>query len=106
MKTDLRNLFMKWLTMDPRVLWLHEPTNGVDVGAKESIHRLIHQAAAAGCCVIIATSEFEDLADMCDRVLVFHDGQATTELSGAALSHHEVTRACMSQPSNAKGEPA
>nr|WP_067584604.1 sugar ABC transporter ATP-binding protein [Amycolatopsis rubida] len=89
-------LFMKWMSMGPTVLWLHEPTNGVDVGAKESIHHLIVRAAESGCCVLIASTEYEDLADLCDRVLVFHDGRVTTELAGENLNHRQLLHVCMS----------
>jgi len=91
-----RILFMKWLTLNPKLLWLHEPTHGVDVGAKAALHRLITQAADDGCCIVIASTEYEDLAEMCDRVLVLHNGRLSTQLAGADLNHRTLLQACMS----------
>ena len=64
----------KWLRNDPRVLLLDEPTQGVDVGAKAAIYALVHEAAARGAAVLMASSDTAELASVCDRVLVMCDG--------------------------------
>jgi ribose transport system ATP-binding protein len=82
----------KWLRMKPRVLLLDEPTQGVDVGAKAAIHALIRQAAEGGAAVVIASSDDEEIADTCDRALVFNDGRIVAELEGPELSMEELGR--------------
>jgi ribose transport system ATP-binding protein len=76
----------RWLRTDPGVLLLDEPTQGVDVGAKAAIYRLIAQAAAGGAAVVIASSDEQELATVCDRVLVLRDGVVADEVAGDALS--------------------
>lgn len=72
-------LLAKWLNMSPRLLVLHEPTQAVDIGAREDILRVLENAANAGAAVIIVTSEPEDLAAVCDRVLVYDAERGMTE---------------------------
>jgi ribose transport system ATP-binding protein len=81
----------KWLQTSPRVLLLHEPTQGVDVGARKQIFQLIRQAAMAGTGVLLVTSDFEDAAHLCDRVLVFRDGRVISELTGNSLSEDMIS---------------
>jgi ribose transport system ATP-binding protein len=87
-------LLAKWLTSGPRVLLLHEPTQGVDVGAKQQIFRHIRAAAAEGAAVLVASTEYEDLAGICDRVVVLRDGRQVAELEGPALTHEQIVEAC------------
>ncbi|WP_432824944.1 sugar ABC transporter ATP-binding protein [Dactylosporangium sp. CA-092794] len=80
----------KWLRTRPRLLLLEEPTQGVDVGAKAVIHRLIAETAGAGTGVLVASSEAKELAELCDRVLVLADGVVTAELEGAELTEARI----------------
>jgi ribose transport system ATP-binding protein len=82
----------KWLRVKPRVILLDEPTQGVDVGAKASIHALARQAADDGATVIIASSDDRELCDVCDRVLVLRDGRVGAELDRARLEPEHVAR--------------
>jgi ribose transport system ATP-binding protein len=75
-------LLGKWLAGAPNLLVLHEPTQAVDVGARHDIIDAIREAAGNGCGVLIASIDAVDLAVLCDRVLVFRDGQVSAELSG------------------------
>ena len=68
-------LFGKWLSQKPSVFLLDEPTQGVDVGAKADLHRELVAAAEDGAAVVISSSDLEELADLCDRVLVIVDGR-------------------------------
>ena len=61
--------------LDPKVLLLDEPTQGVDIGAKEEIHAFVDAAAANGSAVVIASTDSAELARLCDRVIVMHRGQ-------------------------------
>jgi len=76
----------KWLEAKPRVLLMHEPTHGVDVGAKRQILQVIQSAAADGTACIVASCEYEELASVCDRVLVFRDGRVVAELAADELT--------------------
>ena len=67
----------RWLETAPSVLLLDEPTQGVDVGARRDIFQRIVAAAQAGATVLYTTSETQDLAELCHRVLVFRDGLVT-----------------------------
>jgi ribose transport system ATP-binding protein len=80
----------KWFATNPSVLLLHEPTQGVDVGARAAIFKRIRDAAIDGCAVLLASSEYQDLPHICDRVIVMRSGQAVAELSGAALTHERI----------------
>jgi ribose transport system ATP-binding protein len=82
----------KWLRMQPRVLLLDEPAQGVDVGAKAIIHDLARQAAAGGAAVLIASSEDAELCDCCDRVLVIRDGRVAGMLEGDEINSHALAR--------------
>ena len=75
-------LLGKWLAGAPNLLVLHEPTQAVNVGARHDIIDAIREAAGQGCGVLIASIDAIDLAVLCDRVLVFRDGQVAAELSG------------------------
>jgi len=83
-------LLAKWLRTNPRVLVLDEPTQGVDVGAKVAIHRLLVEAAASGKAVILCSVELKDLSRLCDRVIVLRDGRRVKELAGKDLSEHRL----------------
>jgi ribose transport system ATP-binding protein len=60
--------------LEPRVLLLDEPTQGVDIGAKEEIHTFVDSAAATGSAVVVASTDSAELARLCDRVIVMHRG--------------------------------
>lgn len=88
-----KSLIGKWLQVQPKLLLMHEPTQGVDIRARQEIFSYIAAAAAAGTTVLVASSEFEDLIGLCHRVLVFRDGQVRRELSGSALTEPELIKA-------------
>jgi ribose transport system ATP-binding protein len=85
-----RAVLGKWLQIEPAVLLLHEPTQGVDVGARKQIFALIRDATKAGRGVLIATADNEDLGHLCDRVLIFRDGRVVCELSGDAVTPERI----------------
>lgn len=74
-------LMAKWMATEPDVLLLHEPTQGVDAAARREIIELINEAAELGTAVIVASTDYEQLAHMCHRTVVFRDGQCVDELS-------------------------
>lgn len=83
-------LLAKWLVRKPRVLLMHEPTQGVDIGARRDIFAKIRRAADEGAAVLIASAEYEDLANLCDRVLVFRRGKVLGELARTNLTHQRL----------------
>jgi ribose transport system ATP-binding protein len=87
-------LLARWVETRPRVLLLHEPTQGVDVGSRRDIFELLQGAVAGGTAVVYASAEHEDLAHLCDRVLVFRRGRLARELSGTGLTKQSIASAC------------
>ena len=86
-------MLAKWLLAEPRVLALHEPTQGVDVGAKREIFAHLSDAAAAGAVVLMSTVEHEDLAHLCTRVHVFRGGRCTRVLDQKELTPARLSAA-------------
>ncbi len=87
-------LLGKWLQRKPPVLLLHEPTQGVDVGAKQDVFEKLRDAAEAGSAIVYCSAEYEDLAHLCDRVLVFEGGRISAELSGGDLTEDRIVEQC------------
>jgi ribose transport system ATP-binding protein len=82
----------RWLRRSPRVVLLDEPTQGVDVGARHEIYLLIRQAVEAGAVALIASSDSEELAAICDRVIVLRNGRIVGEVPRGALTSSSVER--------------
>jgi ribose transport system ATP-binding protein len=76
----------RWLEARARVVILEEPTAGVDIGAKLSIHQMLRKAAVDGAAVIVVSSDLEEVAAVCDRALVIDRGRVAAELAGRALT--------------------
>ena len=87
-------LLGKWLQTQPAVVLLHEPTQGVDIGSRKQILKIISQVAAAGAAVIIASAEYDELAHLCHRVLIFRRGGIVGELTGDDLTESRVAAQC------------
>jgi len=83
-------VFAKWLRNKPEVLLLEEPTQGVDIGAKQALYNAIDAAAEAGAGVIVCSSEAKELVRLCDRVLVLRGGRVAAELSGEELTETRI----------------
>ena len=69
----------KWLLTNPKVLFLDEPTRGIDVGAKQEIYMQIDRLAAEGMAIVLVSSELPEVLGLSDRVLVLHEGRITGE---------------------------
>jgi ribose transport system ATP-binding protein len=83
-------LVAKWMQTEPQLLLLHEPTQGVDVGAREQIFRMLSAAAEGGMSILCASSDYEQLAAICDRVLVIGNGRIVRELTGADVVKERI----------------
>ena len=73
-------IIAKWLLKDPKVLFLDEPTKGVDVGAKAEIQRLIFSRAKEGMSFMVISSEIEEIMSLSDRIIVVHNGEIVSEI--------------------------
>jgi ribose transport system ATP-binding protein len=81
----------RWLEANSRLLILEEPTFGVDVGAKAEIYRLLQEALDRGLAVILVSSDFEEVAGISSRALVFDRGRVTAELARRELTVARLT---------------
>jgi ribose transport system ATP-binding protein len=81
----------RWLRREPRLLLLDEPTQGVDAAARTEIHAVIREAAARGCAVLVASSDFPELARLCHRVDVLRGGRVALEITGPELTANRLT---------------
>ena len=80
----------RWLAIRPQILILDEPTQGIDVGAKAEVHRLIEELVESGIAIILISSELLELTAMSDRVLVLRKGQIVAELSGQDMNKEKI----------------
>ena len=80
----------KWLMMDPKVLIVDEPTRGIDVGAKYEIYELMNGLCEEGKCVIMVTSDMEELLGMSDRIVVFGEKCLAGELTKDEFSQERI----------------
>ena len=76
----------KWFDAAPNVILLDDPTRGVDIGARSEINLLLREAAADGLVAIYLSTDLDELASGCDRVLVFYRGEICGQLAGADLT--------------------
>ncbi len=86
----------RWLATKPKVLILDEPTQGVDVGAKSEIHKLIRRLAREGMAVLMISSDLPEILGMSDRIAVMRGGTITAMLPGKSDAH-EVMSAALGQ---------
>ena len=82
----------KMLSVNPRIIFLDEPTRGVDVGAKAEIHRILRDLARNGVGIVVVSSELPELIGLCDRVLVVREGEISGTVEGDALTEENIMR--------------
>ena len=83
----------RWLDTDRQILIAEDPTAGVDVGAKAEIYKLLFDATKTGLGVLVVSTDFEEIASICHRTLVFSRGQCVAQLSGVDLSTENLIQA-------------
>jgi ribose transport system ATP-binding protein len=98
-------LMGKWLQTEPRLLMLDEPTQGVDVGARQHLFATLAEAAARGIAVLVASTDYEQLEQICDRVLIFARGSVVAQLEGAAITKAGIAEKCLRSSSIAAAVP-
>jgi ribose transport system ATP-binding protein len=96
-------LLAKWLQTKPSLLLLHEPTQGVDIGARQQIFHLTRKAAADDTAVVCVSTDYDQLAAVCDRVVVFGRGRVRRELTGAEVTKERIAEQCYRVAENPSG---
>lgn len=86
-------LLARWLATRPDILILDEPTRGVDVGAKREIQSIIRNFVDDGHSVILISSEFEELVEGANRIVVMHEGKAVSELTNPGITENALVKA-------------
>lgn len=99
-------ILARWLRQEPEVLILDEPTQGVDVGAKADIHKLIDEAAAQGTAVLVCSTDHEELVRVCDRVVIMRRGKVAETLRGGEITADNITAATIGRDTHESTEPA
>jgi ribose transport system ATP-binding protein len=80
----------RWLRRDPVLLLLDEPSQGVDVGARNDIYSAVRQLLSIGGAALLVTSDLEELAQAADRAVVLRNGRVVAEVSHEELSAHRL----------------
>jgi len=88
----------KWLTIEPKVFLLDEPTRGIDVAAKREIYQLMEKLAGQGMAILFVSSELEEIIALSDRVLVMHEGALAGELKRGNITEESIMRLATSTP--------
>lgn len=91
-------ILSKWLRLKPAVLICNEPVVGVDIGAKTDVYAYLERAASEGAAVLLVSSEFKDLANLCHRVLVMSRGHIVAELEKNELTEERITQSSYLEP--------
>lgn len=83
-------ILARWLSMEPRILLLDQPTRGVDIGAKEEIYSLMHSLIRSGVGILFVATEMPEYMRVCDRIYVMRNGQITDELNAANCTERDL----------------
>jgi ABC-type sugar transport system ATPase subunit len=83
-------LLSMWLSADPDILMIDEPTRGIDIGAKSEIHMLLRDIVSRGKAVIMVSSEMPEIMASCDKTIVMCEGRITGILSNQELSEEKM----------------
>ncbi|MES0341818.1 MAG: ATP-binding cassette domain-containing protein, partial [Candidatus Humimicrobiaceae bacterium] len=83
-------LFSKLLSINPKIIFMDEPTRGIDVGAKAEIYKLIRELANNGVGIIFISSELPEVVGMSDRVMIMHEGEKSGELIEENINEKQI----------------
>ncbi|MEE8886162.1 MAG: sugar ABC transporter ATP-binding protein [Eubacteriales bacterium] len=83
-------IFAKWMSTQPKVLILDEPTRGVDIGAKKEIYNIINDLAGQGVAIVMVSSELPEVLGMSDRIMVVHEGRVAGFVSREEATQENV----------------
>jgi len=93
-------IIAKWFLKDPDILFMDEPTKGVDIGAKAEIQNLIFEKSEKGMSFVIISSELEEIMSLCDRIIVICEGRLVGEVSKSDFSKDSLMKGIVSQEEN------
>ncbi|UWU90841.1 sugar ABC transporter ATP-binding protein [Bradyrhizobium sp. CB1015] len=93
----------KWLSMQPKVLIVDEPTRGVDVGAKQEIYGMLRRLTDAGVAILMISSDMEEVIGVSDRLAVMHEGAISGFLDRSQFSEHNVLQLAVGHTIEAEG---
>ena len=85
------------LATEPRILLLHEPTRGIDVGAKAEIYQILNRLAARGIAILVVSSELPELIGQCDRIIAMFNGEIAGEFTRAEATEERILGSAMGQ---------
>ncbi|RYF59297.1 MAG: sugar ABC transporter ATP-binding protein, partial [Comamonadaceae bacterium] len=88
-----------WLTISPRLLILHGPTVGVDVGSKDTIYRIVQRLSEQGLGVILVSDDLQELLQNCDRILLLRKGRIAHDFDAEGLAESDLYSALVSDSS-------
>lgn len=88
-----KTVLAKWLTRDPDLIVVGEPTRGIDIGAKVEVYRLLRELADRGKAVVMFSSDLIEVIGMSDRVIVMHDGEIAADMPGVGATEEGIMRA-------------
>jgi ribose transport system ATP-binding protein len=90
-------MLAKWLSLNPKVIFMDEPTRGIDIGSKVEIHNMLRRLAKEGIGIIVISSELPEIIGMCDRVIVMHEGVISGEVTEAEICENKIIRLASGQ---------
>ncbi|MCK5430717.1 MAG: sugar ABC transporter ATP-binding protein, partial [Anaerolineales bacterium] len=90
----------RWLTLNPRILILDEPTRGIDVGTKVEIHALMDELAQSGVGVLMISSDLPEVLGVSDRILVMREGRLVAEFTRDQATQDKIMHAATSGKEN------
>ena len=93
----------RWFRLDPQLLLLDEPTQGVDAMARADIHALVHAHVERGNAALVVSSDLGELQALCDRVVVLRAGTVVSTLAGAELTETAMSRAAQVERTDSDG---
>ncbi|MGJ9384784.1 sugar ABC transporter ATP-binding protein [Salipaludibacillus sp. CF4.18] len=97
-------LLARWLLRNPDILFLDEPTRGIDVGAKAEFYNIIFKLAQEGKAIVVVSSEMAEIKGLCDRIVVMHEGKITAQLSNEEADQETIMQYATGQRSQEKVE--
>ena len=84
----------KWLQTEPRLILLDEPTQGVDVGARQALWTMLDASADRGATIVVSSTDYDQLAQLCHRVIIFSRGQMVWQLTGSEVTKEAIAEHC------------